>query len=105
MNIRKTDQFIADLERQFEWYLLNANGKIAESFLSAAEATCELLARHPLLGPKAGFSHPHLRGWRFFVVFRPFKKHILFYEVSGEDIVMRRAMHGHRDFPNRLLER
>ena len=42
--------------------------------------------------------------WRFFVVFRPFQKHILFYEVAGEDVLMRRAMHGHRDLLQRLLQ-
>jgi len=37
-------------------------------------------------------------------VFRPFNKHVLFYELADGDVVMRRAMHGHRDFPRRLLE-
>jgi toxin ParE1/3/4 len=63
-----------------------------------------LLARHPLLGPAAGFSHPRLRDWRFIVAARPFQKHILFYETAGDDIRLRRAMHGHRDLPRRLIE-
>ena len=58
----------------------------------------------PQLGPRGGFVHPRLREWRSFVVFRPFKKHMVFYEVTGDDVVMRRAMHGHRDLPRRLLE-
>ena len=39
-----------------------------------------------------------------FLVFRPFNKHILFYEVVADELVLRRAMHGHRDLPRRLLE-
>ena len=39
-----------------------------------------------------------------FLVFRPFSKHILFYELREDDVVMRRAMHGQRDLPRRLLE-
>jgi plasmid stabilization system protein ParE len=45
-----------------------------------------------------------LRDWRFIVVFRPFQKHILFYEIDGDDILLRRALHGHRDLPRRLVE-
>lgn len=104
MSVLKTDVFLADVERQFEWYAVNATREIAEHYLAAVEATCRLLGQHPFLGPRGGFTHPHLRDWRFFLVFRPFKTHILFYEVTGSDAVMRRAMHGHRDLPRRLLE-
>lgn len=104
MSARKSDDFISDVERQFEWYAVNANWDIAERYLAAVEATCQLLDRHPLLGPLAGFSHARLRDWRFLVVFRPFQKHILFYETSGDDVLLRRAMHGHRDLPHRLTK-
>ena len=104
MSVRKSDDFIADVERQYLWYLENASEHVAEGYLAAVEATCRLLAQHPQLGPRGGFIHPRLRDWRFFVVFRPFKKHVLFYEILGDDAVMRRAMHGHRDLPRRLLE-
>ena len=83
MSVRKSDDFIADIERQFEWYALKAGWDIAERYLDSVEATCRLLEQHPQLGPCGGFTHPRLRDWRFFVVFRPFKKHILFYEASS----------------------
>jgi len=104
MSARKSGDFIADVERQFEWYAINANREIAERYLAAVEATCRLLAQHPLLGPVAGFSHPRLRDWRFIVLFRPFQKHILFYEIDRNDVLLRRAMHGRRDLPQRLTE-
>jgi plasmid stabilization system protein ParE len=104
MSVRKSDDFIADVERQYHWYLKNADEDVAERYLTAVEATCRLLGQHPQLGPRGGFDHPWLRDWRFFVVFRPFKKHVLFYEVIEGDAVMRRAMHGHRDLPQRLVE-
>jgi plasmid stabilization system protein ParE len=105
MNIRKSDAFIADVEHQFEWYVRKAGWDIAERYLDAVESTCRLLAQYPHLGPQARFDHPQLRGWRFFVIFRPFKKHLVFYEASGTEIIMRRAMHGHRDLSSRLLEK
>jgi plasmid stabilization system protein ParE len=104
MSVRKSDDFISDMERQFEWYAVNANWEIAERYLAAVEATSHLLAEHPQLGPVAGFSHPKLRDWRFIVVFRPFQKHVLFYETNGDEVLLRRAMHGHRDLPRRLME-
>ena len=104
MSARKSGDFIADMERQFEWYAVNAGWEIADRYLDAVEATCDLLARHPQLGPRAGFSHPRLRDWRFMVVFRPFQKHVLFYETEGDGVLLRRAMHGQRDLPRRLLE-
>jgi len=104
MSVRKSDDFISDVERQFEWYAVNAGWEIAEPYLDAVEATCQLLGRHPLLGPCVGLTHTRLREWKFIVLFRPFQKHILFYEMNGDDVMMRRAMHGHRDLPRRLLE-
>jgi plasmid stabilization system protein ParE len=104
MSLCKTEEFLSDIERQFEWYAVNADWEIAGRYLNAVEATVNLLERHSHLGPRGGFQHPRLRDWRFFVVFRPFNKHILFYEIAGDDVVMRRAMHGHRNLPRRLLE-
>lgn len=104
MSLRKSDEFIADIEQQFQWYALNADWEIAESYLEAVEATVQLLERYPQLGPIGGFRHPRLRTLRFLVVFRPFNKHILFYEIVNGDVIMRRAMHGQRNLPQRLLE-
>ena len=104
MSLLKSDDFLADVERQFEWYAVHAPWEIAERYLEVVEATCHLLAQHPLLGPLAGLTHPRLQVWRFMVVFRPFQKHILFYEVKDDDVIMRRAMHGHRDLPRQLIE-
>ena len=103
MSVSRTDAFIADVEKQYEWYAIQAGWEVAEGYLAAVEATCRLLGQHPHLGPLGGFTHPRLREWRFFVVFRPFKKHVVFYEVAGDDVIMRRATHGHRDLPRSLL--
>ena len=54
MSVRKSGDFIADVERQFEWYAVNADWDIADRYLKAIEATCNLLNQHPLLGPRNG---------------------------------------------------
>ena len=104
MSVLKTDAFVADVERQFEWYMINASREVADRYLDAVGATCRMLGEHPLLGPRSGFIHPRLRDWRFFLVLRPFQKHILFYEVVARDVVMRRAVRGERDLSRGLLE-
>ena len=53
MSLRKSDDFIADVERQFQWYVVNASWEIADRYLDAVEATCQLLGQHPQLGPLA----------------------------------------------------
>ena len=60
MSVRKTDAFLADVERQFESYAIHAGWDVAEDYLAAVEATCKLLGQHPQLRPRGGFVHPRL---------------------------------------------
>jgi plasmid stabilization system protein ParE len=104
MNVRKTDCFIEDIERQYHWYVVKAGLEVADGYLDTLQATCQLLGRHPFLGPQAGFTHTRLRDWRFFLAFRPFQKHVLSYQIIAGEVLMRRAMHGHRDLARKLLK-
>lgn len=104
MSLKKSDDFVADVERQFELYAQEAGWEIAEAYLNAVQVACRLLEKHPKIGPVSRFTHRRLRHWRFFVLFRPFNKHLVFYEAVGENVVMRRAMHGRRNLPHRLME-
>ena len=104
MNLRKTAEFVADMELQYQWYGERAGWDVAERYLRAVEATCALIGTQPLLGPNPRLAHPRLADWRFFVVLRPFHRHVIFYEVAGDAVEMRRAMDGRRDLPRRLLE-
>jgi len=104
MNVRKADDFIADAELQYEWYAEHAGWEVADRYLASVASTCALIGRQPLLGPVAALSHPRLSAWRFFVVVRPFHRHVVFYEIVGGEVIMRRILHGHRQLPQRLLE-
>jgi plasmid stabilization system protein ParE len=37
MSVRKADDFIADVDRQFDWYLTKAGWEVADRYLDAAE--------------------------------------------------------------------
>lgn len=104
MDIRKAEDFIADAELQYQWYAEHAGWDVAERYLTAISGTCALIERQPLLGPVAALTHPRLAEWRFFVVLRPFHRHVLFYEIVVGEIILRRVLHGRRNFPQRLLE-
>ena len=104
MNVRKADDFIADAELQYQWYAERAGWAVADRYLAALASTCALIERQPLLGPVAALTHPRLAAWRFFVVVRPFHRHVLFYELVDAEVIMRRVLHGHRNLPKRLLE-
>src|SRR5678815_2945144 len=65
MTVQKTEAFIADVERQFEWYARNVSWEVAEGYLRAVEESCLLLGKHPQLGPLGDFAHPRLSTWRF----------------------------------------
>jgi hypothetical protein len=36
MKVRKTDAFLADIERQYEWYVLEAGWEVADRYLNTA---------------------------------------------------------------------
>ena len=78
MNVRKSDAFLADVEKQYGWHAANAGLGVADRYLDAVEAVCNLLSQQPHLGPLGGFAHPKLKAWRFFLVLRPFRRHVLF---------------------------
>jgi plasmid stabilization system protein ParE len=40
MSVSRAASFLADIERQFEWYANQAGWEVAERYLTAVEATC-----------------------------------------------------------------
>jgi plasmid stabilization system protein ParE len=104
MKLEKSDAFIADVERVFENYLWEAGLTIAKRYLAAVESSSNLIAQYPELGPISRLKHRRLKDWRFFVLAGAFNKHLVFYEIAGDAVIMRRAMHGSRNLKTRLLE-
>jgi hypothetical protein len=38
MNVRKTDVFLADVEKQYRWYVSNAGLEVADRYLDSVES-------------------------------------------------------------------
>lgn len=72
--VQKADSFKADFERQFAWYVENANDAVAWRFQAALDTTLLKLARQPDLGRLRRFRHPTLQGLRSFQVAPPFNR-------------------------------
>ena len=86
MNIRKSDVFLTDVEQQFEWALRGRLvGTSLKDYLAAVRVHLVAFSRNipSLVRSTTHFNHPRLRAWRFFVISKPFKKHIIFYELDG----------------------
>jgi toxin ParE1/3/4 len=102
--LHRADEFNADFDRRYRWYLREAGEEVAERFLRAVPVTLSSLAQQPNLGLLRNFRHPLLRDLRSFHVERPFQKTLIFYRVTDTTIEAWRLMHGARNLTRRLIE-
>ncbi len=77
---------------------------MALDYAHAVEATLEFLAQHPHLGSPCHYPEPQLADLRFRLVEKPFERHLIYYRISGEELVAFRVVPGARDLPRRLLD-
>ena len=104
LTLQRADEFNADFNQQYRWYLEQAGEEVAELFLQAVPITLRLLAEQSDLGRCRKFRHPMLRDLYSFQVERPFNKILIFYRVTENTLQAWRLMHGARDLPRRLTE-
>jgi plasmid stabilization system protein ParE len=104
LKIKRSDWFIGDLEHYAAWYKSEASWEVAQRYLRAVSTTLFRLADMPGLGRPARFSAPVLRDLRFYLVERPFEKHLIFYRHDEATLYVERTIHGARDLPRRLTQ-
>ena len=102
--LHRSDDFNADFDLQYRWYLREAGVEVAERYFAAVLFRLRELARQPNLGRERTFRHEELKGLRSFVLARPFQRHLLFYRITDEGLSAERILHGMRDLPRRLRE-
>lgn len=102
LRVVQTPESLADIALQAEYYADRENVALAQRFIEAVTGTVRLLASHPWLGKEADYEHPELVGVGFFLVRKPFDKHLVFYRVSGSTLDIVRVIHGLRDLPQEL---
>jgi plasmid stabilization system protein ParE len=99
-----TDDFPADVAEQARWYARQRDEALALDYARAVEATLEFLAQNPQLGSLCHYREPKLADLRFYLVEKPFDRHLIYYRISGEQLVAFRVVPGARDLPRRLLD-
>jgi len=104
LSLHRAEEFNADFDRQYRWYLDQAGEVVAGNFLNAVAVTLPLLANQPELGLRRKFRNPVLRDLRSAQFRRPFQKILLFYRVTGNTLEAWRLMHGARNLSRRLVE-
>jgi plasmid stabilization system protein ParE len=102
--LHRADDFNADFDRQYRWYLEQAGEDLAARFLDRVLLTLRLLGGQPDLGRRRKFRHPALRDLRSFRLNSPFDRILIFYRVKGDSLEAWRLMYGTRDLPRRLVE-
>jgi len=95
---------LLDLELQFEWFADKAGEDIGERYLQAFRETKDSLCRQSDLGRIRKFRDLRLVGIRSFRIERPFEKHLIFYRVENDKLIIFRVLHGVRDLPRRLID-
>jgi plasmid stabilization system protein ParE len=104
LRLHRADTFNIDFDRQYRWYLREADEEIAERFLAAVENTLQLLLVQPESGCRRKFRHPALLNLRSFRIEPPFNKLLIFYRHNATQLSAERLMHGARDLPHRLID-
>jgi plasmid stabilization system protein ParE len=104
LSLQKAPHFLRDFELQFDWYVIHAGPYIAEAYATAVHQTVCLLGSNPGIGHLCKFKAPILRSLRFFRVYPPFNRHLLFYRFDESTLYIERVVAGDRDLPRRLTE-
>ena len=99
-----TDDFPFDVAKQSLWYVRQRDEVLSLDYARAVEATLRFLAKHPRVGTLCRYSEPQLADLRFYLVEKPFQRHLIYYRISGEELVAFRVVPGERDLPRHLLD-
>jgi plasmid stabilization system protein ParE len=101
MTVQRSRRFDTDLERQFRWYLLEADLDPADAlalaarFAEAVDAALDVLGRNPEMGRRRFGTYPDLAGTRSWRVRKPFHRFIIFYRAEGGIVSAERLLEGH----------
>ena len=95
-SIRFSDLAVADILEQADWYELQSGAKLATRWDKAVTSTVTRIATAPRSGALCRFKAEALQGTRR-VPIAGFPKHLIFYQVESNGILVLRVVHGARD--------
>ena len=91
-----------DVDEAIEYYLAEADDRVARGFVDALEQAFRHIARHPMSGSSRyalELNLPGLRAW-------PLRRfpHVVFYVEATDRVDVWRVLHGARDLPTWMRE-
>ena len=101
MTVKRSEHFDSDLERQFRWYLLEADLDPADAlalatrFAEAVDEALEVLRRNPEIGRRRFGTYQDLAGTRSWRVRKPFHRFIIFYRIESGILSAERLLEAH----------
>jgi len=104
LRVQYAPWFDADFHFRTAWYAEQGGDELAVRFVNAVEATVRKLAENPHLGWRPYPRDPDLAELHSVLVEPPFRKHILYFRFTQEELFVERLIHGARDLPRRLRE-
>jgi toxin ParE1/3/4 len=91
-----TDAAVSDILEQAAWYEEQSGLKLARRWEQAVTSVLLRIAATPAAGARCTFKAPELIGVRRVPVPR-FPKHLVFYRLQKQEMVILRIVHGARD--------
>jgi toxin ParE1/3/4 len=99
--IRVSDAALADILEQFDWYDQRSGQILARRWETAITSALIRIVKNPHSGAPCRFDAAELQGLRRMTITR-FPKHLIFYRIEDNEIIILRVIHGARDL-ERLL--
>jgi toxin ParE1/3/4 len=94
--VHLSDLALSDILEQFEWYKLSSGQLLAKRWDAAVTSALLRIERNPKSGAPCHFDAPELQGLRRMAITR-FPRHLIFYQLKGDEIIVLRVIHGARD--------
>ena len=98
-----TPEASEDLDNHFA-YIAEDNLDAAIRFLDAAQQAFETISEMPEIGSSREFKNPRLAGIRMWPI-PGFRKHLIFYRITGKELQVLRILHASCDIPGVLEEK
>ncbi len=96
MNLVHRSTFETDYAELLLYFQDKTGSIVASKFAAGVRQTITLIQKHPFIGRE--WRNLRQRGIRSFSIPK-FRNYLLFYEVSGNDLILRRLRYGGMDIP------
>jgi toxin ParE1/3/4 len=96
LTLSLSDAAASDILDQMDWYEQQADIRLGSRWERSVYLSLLRLVRYSHLGPLCSFKSVELRGIRRLPV-AEFQKHLIFYRVESDRLVILRIVHGARD--------